>query len=151
MLMIVNDNDWPYTLPVNFTVYRTGNSITRYRIKSDGIRTDVLSDEPGETITLEAGESAVYLFPISASTQFTTAVAIPPPSLPSGASKAVLHYSYIYRDELPQQMEGIDCAGGCTVNQDPNFGTLYSQFTFLDSSNNVLGQSAVMSLAGSGS
>jgi len=151
MLMIVNDNDFPYTLAVNFTPYRTGNSITRYLIKSDGIQTDVLADEPGETITLGAGASAVYLFPTSASTQFTTAVAIAPPSLPSGASKAVLHYSYLYSDELPQQMEGIDCAGGCTVNQDPNFGTLYYQFTFLDSSNNVLGQSAVMSQPGGGS
>ncbi len=151
MLMIVNDNDFARTLPVNFTPYRTGNSITRYQIRSDGISTDVLPDESGETITLGAGASAVYLFPTSSGTHFTTATPIAAPSLPSGASKAALHYSYIYSDALPQQFEGIDCASGCTVNQDPNFGTLYYQFTFLDSANHVLGQSAVMSQPGSGS
>ncbi len=62
MLMIVNDNDWQRTVSVDFTPYRYSKKVASYRISSDGISGPSSAPFLGETITLTAGETAVYLF-----------------------------------------------------------------------------------------
>ncbi len=77
MLMIVNGNDWPRTVAVDFTPYRTGSPAVRYRIAYDGIATDVVSNRGGERATLDAGETLVYLFPAAGEILKSVAVAAP--------------------------------------------------------------------------
>jgi hypothetical protein len=143
LLMVVNDNGWPRTIGVDFTPYRTGKLINRYLISSDGIRTDVVPDGPGELIRLAAGESAVYLFPAATGAQVTSVFNVAPSS---GARRAILHYGYIYKESLRQQLTGIDCTRGCTLHLDRRLGPFYYQFTYLDSFNSVAGRSPVMTL-----
>ena len=142
LLMAVNGNDWARTVPVDFKPYRTGQTVIRYRIGYDGIETSVLPDGPGQTITLSAGESVVYLFPTTRQ-QFVGAVNIGPPG---GTNKAVLHYSYIYKEALPHQLTGIECTRGCTLRLDRSLGPVFYQFDYLNSANSMLGRGAILTL-----
>ena len=65
LLMVINGNDWGRTVPIDFTPYRTGQAISCYRIRYDGIATAVISDRPGQLTQLTAGESVVFLFPLT--------------------------------------------------------------------------------------
>jgi Bacterial Ig domain len=156
MLMIVNDNDWERTLRINFTPYRYGYNITRYRINSRGIATKVLTDRPGETMTLAAGETVVYLFHASAQVRFTRRIILRPRtflrylllrSIGIGIpGKVVLNYSYIYPDGINDRQQTIDCSNGCVLDLDPNLGDVYYQFTYVDHWNRVLDRSAIQVL-----
>ena len=64
MLLIVNGNDWPRTIPVDFTAFSLGNGATRYWLRSSGLATSVLPEaKTSDVITLAAGESVAYVFP----------------------------------------------------------------------------------------
>jgi hypothetical protein len=145
LLMVINGNDWPRTVPVDFTPYRTGQAISCYRIGYDGIATSVVSDRPGQLTRLEAGESVVFLFPTGSTGRFLSAVRIVPPN---GPGKAVLHYSYIYNEALPQSLTGLDCTDGCTLHLDRTLGPVYYEFTYLGSDNRVIGNSSVLTFFG---
>ena len=145
LLMAVNGNDWERTVPIDFKPYRTGQAVTRYRIRYDGIDTSVVPDGPGETISLGAGETVVYLFPATRR-QFAGAVDIGPPG---GANKAVLHYSYIYKEALPQHLTGIECTRGCILHLDRNLGPVFYQFDYVNSVNSMTGRSTILTLRGS--
>jgi hypothetical protein len=62
MLMIVNDNDWQRTIAIDFTPYKYQRKVARYCISADGISGPFPAPYLGETITLTAGQTAVYLF-----------------------------------------------------------------------------------------
>jgi hypothetical protein len=62
MLLIVNDNDWYRTIPVDFTAFVGSGSITKYLIGGDLFTTTTLAASSGETITLGPGEAAAYVF-----------------------------------------------------------------------------------------
>lgn len=142
LLMAVNDNDWTRTVPIDFKSYRTGQAITRYRIRYDGIETSVVPDGPGQTITLGAGESVVYLFPATRR-QVAGVVDIGPPG---GSSEAVLHYGYIYKEALAQQLTGIECTKGCVLRLDRSLGPVFYQFDYVNSGGRMTGRSAIMTL-----
>ena len=146
LLMVINGNDWPRTVPVDFTPYRTGQAVSCYRIGYDGIATSVVSDRPGQLTRLEAGESVAFLFPTASAGRFLSAVRIAPPG---GPGKAVLHYSYIYKEALPQSLTGVDCTDGCTLHLDRTLGPVYYEFTYLASDNRVIGNSSVLTFPGS--
>jgi hypothetical protein len=146
LLMVINGNDWPRTVPVDFTRYRTGQAISCYRIGYDGIATSVVSDRPGQLTRLAAGESMVFLFPTASTGRFVRAVKIAPPG---GPGKAVLHYNYIYKEALHQTLTGVDCTDGCTLHLDRGLGSVYYEFTHLGSGNRVIGNSSVLTLSGS--
>jgi len=63
MLMIVNDNDWPRSIRIDFRPYSRGKSIVKYTISDGGTTKTGIADSTDETVTLGPGESAVYLFP----------------------------------------------------------------------------------------
>jgi hypothetical protein len=143
LLMAINGNDWARTVPIDFKPYRTGQNVIRYLIRYDGIETNVFPDGPGQTITLRAGESVVYIFPATLQ-QYAGAVKIGPPG---GTNKAVLHYGYIYKEALPQQLTGIECTRGCTLRLDRSLGPVFYQFDYLNSSaKNLLSRSAIFTL-----
>jgi hypothetical protein len=63
MLMIVNDNDWRRVVPVDFTSFSLGRKIQRFVIGADGSTGPLApSSSSGEMITLNAGDTVVYLF-----------------------------------------------------------------------------------------
>ena len=128
LLMVINGNDWPRTVRVDFTPYRTSQPISCYRIGYDGIATSVLSDRPGQFTRLEAGESVVFLFPTGSTGRFLSAVRIVPSN---GSDKVVLHYSYIYKDALPQSLTGLGCTDGCTLHLDHTLGPVHYELTYL--------------------
>ncbi len=143
LLMALNGNDWPRIVAVDFTPYRTGRPIIRYRIGSDGIATDVIADARGQSVALAPGESVVYLFPTGTAGHFASPVRI---ASPANHPRAVLHYSYIYKETLPQALSGTDCTRGCTLALDRTLGPVYYQFIFLDSAGDVISRSPVVTL-----
>jgi hypothetical protein len=145
MLMVINANDWPRIVDVNLTSYRTGREVTRYRIRYDGIETDVIPDGEGETLALAAGETVAYLFPLSAGKRFTGIQAFQPPRTPA-ASKAVLHYSYIYKEALEPSWKGIECTKGCKVQLDRSLGPVYYRFEYLTSAGAVINRTPTAAL-----
>ena len=62
MLLVVNDNDWDRTLPVDFRSYMHGGRNLRYIVGADGIRGPLAVSGENDTLHLFAGESGIYLF-----------------------------------------------------------------------------------------
>jgi hypothetical protein len=63
MLLIVNGNDWPRTIPITFAPYSLGFGGTRYWVHVSGVQTTAVSEtETSDNITLAAGESVAYVF-----------------------------------------------------------------------------------------
>jgi hypothetical protein len=66
MLLIVNGNDWPRTIPVVFAPYSLGYGATRYWLHTLGVSTTVLpASQTTDSVILAAGESVAYVFPRS--------------------------------------------------------------------------------------
>jgi hypothetical protein len=66
MLLIVNGNDWPRTIPVAFAPYSLGYGAKRYWLHTFGVSFDALpATQTSDSITLAAGESVAYVFPRS--------------------------------------------------------------------------------------
>ena len=145
MLMVVNGSDAQRTLSIDFTKYKAGTYITRYRLGAASLQTDLLPDSNGEIITLPRGGSVVYLFPFVSSTKFLQP-ALFRPTLPSGAHSAHLSYTYIYIERILQATSGVDCTMGCMVQADPRLGDLYYQFTYTGADGRVVGRSDVTKL-----
>jgi hypothetical protein len=143
LLMIINGNDWQRTVPVDFAPYRTGQPINCYRIGYDGIATNVISDRSGQPTQLAAGETVVFLFPMASSRRFLSAVRMVPPAR---SGKAVLRYSYIYKEALSQSLVGLDCSNDCTLHLDRTLGPVYYKFDYLGSDNLAMGTSPVLTL-----
>jgi hypothetical protein len=146
MLMIVNGNGYARTVNVSFAAYTYGYAPTRYRVSSTGIRTDVLNTTTGESITLSAGETVVYLFPNASTVTFTDAV---PMTFPGGY-KVALVFGYVYPDDLSIRPDVIDCSTGCTLAVDRRLGPAYYQMRYTDSNNQLLGTSPIKMLPTSG-
>jgi hypothetical protein len=140
MLMVINDNDWPRTVPIDLTPYSSGRPATRYQIGYDGISTDLLRNARSDTLTLAEGETAVYLFP--ASGRVLQPIALKPPAR-HASPRVILHYGYIYKESVPASFNGRDCTNGCTLNLDRSLGPIFYQFTGLDSAGNVMDRSPI--------
>src|SRR5260370_14888123 len=136
MLMVVNDNDAERSVSIDFTPYRTGAPIARYRLSYFHLQSDLLPDEGGDSVTLPKGGSAVYLFPFSANTSLLK-FAFFQPSLPAGASSAHLSYNYIYSEHLSQLTDGVEGTSGCGVQVDTRLGDIYYQSTYTDTNGRV--------------
>jgi hypothetical protein len=66
MLLIVNGNDWPRTIPVLLAPYSLGYGAARYWLHTSGVDTAELpASQTADSITLGAGESVAYVFPRS--------------------------------------------------------------------------------------
>jgi hypothetical protein len=66
MLLIVNGNDWPRTIPVSFAPYNLGFGATRYWLHTSGVTTTTLQETlKTDSVILAAGESVAYVFPRS--------------------------------------------------------------------------------------
>jgi hypothetical protein len=131
MLMVVNGWDGDRTLKIDFTPYKSGFGAVRYRVNSTWLRTALLPDENNETITLSAGETAVYIFPnSSAPTGLDNVTFLPVP--PVGSSKMSITYGYIYQQNVAAFGDSYDCTSGCTLPVDRRLGDVYFQYTFTD-------------------
>ena len=121
MLLIVNSWDGSRQLNVDFTPYSYGFGATRYRISDTGIRTLAESDSPGESITLESGETVAYIFPNAQTTLLETV----PLSPDSSGGKITLRYGYVYESNVDAFGEAVDCTNGCSVAVDHTLGPIY--------------------------
>jgi hypothetical protein len=64
MLLIVNGNDWPRTIPVSFAPYSLGFGATRYWVHTSGVAVAALpATQTSDSVILAAGESVAYVFP----------------------------------------------------------------------------------------
>lgn len=142
LLMVVNGYDGNTNLTVNFSGYRTGNPITKYLISSIGIKTFLIDDVASDVLPLKAGEVAVYLFPSSAGIKYTQNIVFAP-TLPEGATKAYVHYSYIFSQDLSKQTDGVDCTGNCSLALDTSLGDVYYQYYFTDSNGSFLSKGSM--------
>lgn len=147
-LMAVNANDWERSLTVDLTPYRAGTAITKYVVGAAGIRTALVPDTTSDTVTLRAGETAIWLFPSSSATSYLSSVPILAPALPAGGASAILHQGYIYSQDLNYQIAGTECTAGCSLTVDRTIGDLYYQFVFVASDGTVVGTSAVNTIPG---
>jgi hypothetical protein len=131
MLMVVNGWDGSRTLNIDFTPYNSGFGATRYLVSDTSLKTALLPDEAGETLTIGPGETAVYIFPNSAASTGLDQVAIQP--MPSaGSSKVSVTYGYLYQQNVPVFGDIYDCTAGCVLTVDRRLGDVYFQYTFQD-------------------
>jgi hypothetical protein len=67
LLMIVNDNDWERTVPVNLANYQYNHVALKYDVSADGITHSILRNERMDKATINPGEAIIYIFPREAS------------------------------------------------------------------------------------
>lgn len=126
MLMIVNSWDGPRQVAVDFSRLSSGFGAVRYRVGDTGAKTALLADAPGETITLESGETVVYIFPNTAAVPLDTVSF----SFPDAAgAKVALRYGYIYRENVDPFGEAVDCSNGCSIAVDRRLGELFYEWS----------------------
>jgi hypothetical protein len=131
MLMIVNAWDGNRTINVDFTPFRFGFGATRYLVNDTWLKTALLPDQAGETITLASGETVVYVFPnTNGSTGLDNVTFQPVP--PLGNSKMSITYGYLYQENVAAFGNAVDCANGCVVPVDRRLGDVFFQYTFVD-------------------
>ncbi len=150
MLMVVNAWDSNRTINIDFTPYRFGFGATRYLVNDTWLKTALLPDEAGETITLAAGETAVYIFPnTNAPTGLDNVTFQPVP--PIGNSRLSVTYGYLYQENVAPFGNSVDCTNGCTVPVDRRLGDVFFQYTFLDPAISAKRTGAVLPLGQSNS
>lgn len=140
LVMAVNGNDWNRKIAVDLARFRNGSAITRYVVGGSGIQATVITDRPSDTVDLSPGASVLYLIPSSKADQFLTSVAISPPVLPAGASRAFVHQAYIYSEDLDAAYQGQECTNGCKIYIDRQLGNSYYQFSFSNNEGMVIGK-----------
>jgi len=147
LLLVVNGWDGTRTLPIDFSPFRTGNPVLRYRVTDTGIKIQSLPDGRGETVVLSAGESAIYLFPRIAAIPGVEAVVFQPDTtgLPS-----IVRTSYLYSQNTQAYGDPVDCSSGCTVNIDRKLGDAFYSYSVLGADGTLQCQSAPLLLPLSG-
>jgi hypothetical protein len=140
MLMIINGSDFARSVNVDFTPYKLGGDVTRYRLTARSIQSDLLPEASGESITLSDGETVVYLFFSRRGTSFARPVAIAPPA--ETGNVAAVRYSYIYEQMLESEAQGKLCSPNCILHLDPQLGNVYYDFLYLDSTGKVKSKSS---------
>jgi hypothetical protein len=138
MLIIVNGFDGTRTISPDFRPFKSGAGEARYRLADTFIKTALLPDENGETITLEAGETAVYLFPNASASAPMDTVSFQFPD--ASGFQAVLRYGYVYRQNVSGFGDAIDCTNGCSVGLDRKLGDIFYDYVILDSCGHVVKQ-----------
>jgi len=145
MLIVVNGWDGNRTYNVDFTPYKFGFGATRYQVSDSWLKTYLLPDEAGETLTLAAGETAVYIFPNSgAPTGLDNVTFLPVP--PVGSSTMIVNVGYLYQQNVGAFGATYNCTSGCVVPVDRRLGDIFFQYTFLDPAQGTKRSSTVQAL-----
>jgi hypothetical protein len=95
------------------------------------IKNALLNDSAGETITLDSGEAAIYIFPNTNAASGLDNVTFLPVS-PVG-SKLAVSYGYLYDQNVTAFGETFDCTTGCTIPVDRRIGDVFFQYATIDS------------------
>ena len=138
LLLVVNGWDAARTVPLDFTGFRTGRSILRYRVGEAWLKTSALGDVASDTVTLAAGEAALYLFPNTALASVDTVTFQPD----TASVKTILRTNYLYGQNTAAYGAPINCTGGCTVTVDRSVGEAYYSYAVLDATDSVQCRSA---------
>jgi hypothetical protein len=150
MLIVVNGWDGSRTLNIDFTPYNSGFGATRYLVNDTWLKTALLPDKPGEAVTLNPGETAVYIFPNSnASTGLDQVAFMPVPS--AGNWKMSVTYGYLYQQNVAAFGDTYECTSGCVLPVDRRLGDIYFQYTFLDPATGASRTSSLQSMGTSNS
>jgi hypothetical protein len=148
MVLAINATDWDRSLVVDLTPYRAGNAITRYTVGYKGITSVVIPDTASDSLILKKGQAGIWLFPVASTMSYLSSNPIPTPSLPGGAAAAILHYAYIYSQDLDSQTDGADCTSGCSLALDRGLGDVFYQFFFVDNNGTLVAKSSVNLIPG---
>ena len=125
MLLVVNSWDGERQVAIDFKPYQSGFGAVRYRVSDTGIETRVLAPADGETVTLDSGQTVVYLFPNTATLPVDTVAFDAPDQL---GMPLALRYGYINNGNVEAFGTAIDCSSGCTVPVDRALGDFYYQW-----------------------
>jgi hypothetical protein len=145
MLIVVNAWDGGHTLNVDFTPYKSGFGATRYRVSDAAIKTAILPDQNSETISLNSGEVAVYIFPNSNAPTGLDNVSFLPIA-PVGSSRMIVTYGYLYQQNVAAYGDPHDCTSGCVLPVDRRLGDVFFQYTFFNPAQNAIRSGGLMEL-----
>lgn len=145
MLIVVNGWDGSRTVNLDFTPYKYGFGATRYLVSDTWVKSALLSDQAGETISLVAGETVVYVFPNSGAPSGLDQITFLPVP-PVGSTKMSVTVGYLYQQNVAPFGNKYDCTAGCVVPVDRRIGDVYFQYTFLNPAQGSVRSSAVQAL-----
>jgi hypothetical protein len=145
MLIVVNGWDGARTLNINFTPYKSGFGAVRYVVSDTGIVVTAEVDAAGESVTLNGGDSLIYIFPNSNASNGLDNVTFLPISPVSGNRLAVT-VGYLYSQNLIPFGSAVDCTSGCTIPVDRRIGDVFFQYTFLSTAASSIRRSTVQPL-----
>ena len=148
MLIVVNAWDGDRMLNIDFTPYKSGFGSTRYRVNDTSLKTALLPDENGETITLASGETAVYIFPNTNGPTGLDSVSFLPIA-PVGNLKLSVTYGYLYSQNITAFGDSFNCTNGCSLPVDRRLGDVFFQYTFQGPSTQPARTSGVQTLGSS--
>jgi len=143
LLMIVNGWDGPRRLRVDFRGYHLGYGYVRYRVGAAGLATDAGPPADGETVDLEAGETALYLFPAADDIVFAEQVEVAAGG--GEGSRSLVRYGYLYEDAL-DGARFFECEDTCRVTVDRSLGDVFLQTVQLDTAGRIVEAGAVRTL-----
>jgi hypothetical protein len=151
ILIVSNMSNGTLTRTIPLSAYtQAGQNFLRYDVEWNGVDTTVLtSGTTSDAVTFDPAQTSIYLFPVNFSTEYTT------PAVPfnlsafAGATSVAINYNHSPA-LLNQRIKAVTATSSpASLPTDTKIGTVYYQIAYLDSSNNLLGQSAVQTLAGS--
>ena len=131
LLYVANTWDAGRTISVDLSAYRTGNSVLRYRVSDVSIKLQALGDVVSDTVTLVAGETALYLLPKSANVNGVDSVTFQPDTI---GTRTILRTNYLYSQNTATFGDPLDCSSGCTAKVDRKLGDAFYSYAVLDSS-----------------
>lgn len=130
LLIVVNGWDAPRTVLIDLSAYATGRGVLRYRVADTGIKLRAMGNVVGDTVSLEGGETAVYLFPKVATVPGIDTIAFQPDL---AGTRTVLRTNYLYSQNTPLYGDAVDCTAGCTANIDRKLGDPFYSYAVLNS------------------
>ena len=146
LFLLVNTTDIPQTLALDLSPYQSGRPMARYDLTYNQLQTTQIADTSGETLTIPRGGAVAYLVPFGSAPGILQAATVTP-TLPGGATSAVVNHTYVYSGHLAHHTGGVACTPSCTVRIDPRLGEAWAQVTYLDSGGAVVSRDAPLLLA----
>ena len=119
LLIVVNGWDSPRTILIDLSPHSTGQGVLRYRVSDTGIKVQLLGNVLGTTVTLGAGESALYLLPKTATVSGIDTVSF---QLDLAGQRTVVKTNYLYSQNTPLYGDPMDCSAGCSAKIDRKLG-----------------------------
>ena len=144
LLACMNQTEGIVNRTFSLSPYSNGTTITRYRLTENGVTTHTLSG-PDDPITMEPAEVVIYVMPVSEDGPVEIHTDHKKAAVPR-AMKTVVEWAY---DPalLNGQGSRVLCTDQCSLPVDTRLGPVSYRYHYLDSANQILATSDVMTIA----